>query len=176
MWFTKTSEGMRGWLTLRNNDGTIRAGEPAGTFTATVVNPGDSSSNTPVVSESAEKPGLYTFLVPAGFLTVVGVYAIVLEVDTGNPQRVRDVKTFPMRVTIRDLDNVLDVVVDSGDGSKTALEALQIGMSMASGAFIESTVGLVKTFVFTDRAGVDLFAVEIDSSVNGAGVRIRTLG
>lgn len=74
--------GWRGWFVLKNNSGTLRTGVSQGSFTVTVVNPQDTATVTPAVSESTQKPGLYSFLIPDSFMAThgLGSYGTVVEV------------------------------------------------------------------------------------------------
>jgi hypothetical protein len=82
-----TAGGWRGWFIVKTNAGVLRTGLVAGDFTATVVNPQDTSTLTPTVSESAQKPGLYSFLITDAFLAThgLGSYGTVVEVSASAP-------------------------------------------------------------------------------------------
>ena len=79
LWFTKDSNGFRGWFVAIQTTGLLRTGLVAGDFTVTVVEPGDTASTTPSVSESSTKAGLYTFLIPSSFLTTNGTATITRD-------------------------------------------------------------------------------------------------
>jgi len=87
MWFTKSAEGFRGWFQIDKN-GSLVTGLVSGVFTVTVVDPSDTTSTTPTVSESSVKPGLYTFLIPSSFFVAngLGEYGVVIEVDSTGPK------------------------------------------------------------------------------------------
>jgi len=108
MWFARTSEGFRAWFALKSAGGSIRTGALAGHFTVTIVNPTDAANTTAVVSESAQKPGLYTFLVPSAFLTThsAGDYGVVVQVAVPAPKSVTDVLSDVLTVSVEDLDSV----------------------------------------------------------------------
>lgn len=84
--------GWRGWFILKDSRGLIRTGVPSGEFAVTVVNPQDDASLTPVVSESSQKPGLYSFLITDAFVDThgLGSYGTVVEVTATGP-RLNDV-------------------------------------------------------------------------------------
>lgn len=104
MWFTTTAEGVQGWFVIQDKDGLLYTGQAAN-VTITVVEPGDSATSSPTVSESASKGGLYTFTVPDAFLTThgVGIYAVVLEF---NDTKLVDTRAYPLRVTTYGQDDI----------------------------------------------------------------------
>jgi len=106
MSFALTTEGLKGWFTLVDKDGYLRTGAVSGGFIVTAVKPDDSANTTVSVSESTQKPGVYTFLIPNTFLTVVGVYVIVLEVDITTNPKVTDVTHQVWRVSENDFDTI----------------------------------------------------------------------
>lgn len=79
--------GWRGRFILKNGNGTLRTGVPAGSFTATIVNPQDTALTTPTVGESVMKSGVYSFLILDTFLETHGLggYGGVIEVLTAAP-------------------------------------------------------------------------------------------
>jgi hypothetical protein len=108
MWFTKQADGMRAWFALVDKNGVLRPGAAASAFTVTVVDPADTTSNTPAVSESSTKGGLYTFLIPTAFITTNGVgdYGVVVEVNAATPPKVIDVMSKVLRVDVQDFDSL----------------------------------------------------------------------
>jgi len=84
--------GWRGWFVVKAAGGTLKTGVTSGEFTATVVNPQDTATSTPAVSESTQKPGLYSFLIPDAFLAThgLGSYGTVVEVSTDPPNAIVD--------------------------------------------------------------------------------------
>jgi len=108
MWFTKQTDGYRAWFALKTRAGTIRTGATAGDFTVTVVDPTDTNTSNPSVSESSAKAGLYTFLIPTTFLTTNGngLYGVVVEVNTTSGAPVTDVLSQPLSVSSNDFDTI----------------------------------------------------------------------
>jgi hypothetical protein len=108
MWFARTTDGYQAWFALKDQGGTLRTGALPGAFVATVVEPGDTALNVSAVAESATKPGLYTFTVPAGFLISngVGEYGVLVEINVPAPKKVRDVLHEPMVVSLEDWDSL----------------------------------------------------------------------
>jgi hypothetical protein len=97
---------------VTQGNGSLRTGLVGGDFTAAVVEPGDAATTAPTVSESTQKAGLYTFLVPSAFLVTngAGEYGVSIEVDTfagpsGSPN-VRDAVGHVLRVSLADLDDL----------------------------------------------------------------------
>jgi len=84
MWFVREDEAFVAWFLTKRTTGVLRTGLIAGDFVATVIDPTDSATTTPAVSESTTKPGLYTFTVPTAFIATNGVgnYGIVVEINT----------------------------------------------------------------------------------------------
>lgn len=91
MWFTRTADGIRGWFRLQTPSGVLRTGAVSTDFTATIIDPSDSTSSVATVSESTTKPGVYFFDVSSTFLTTngTGFYGVVVEVDTAGAPKVR---------------------------------------------------------------------------------------
>lgn len=83
MWFAKTASGFRGYLTLTDEFGHLVVGKESEYFIVTTVSPDDSGSDSAVVSESTQKPGLYFFDISVSFLLFHGAgnYGVVIEVD-----------------------------------------------------------------------------------------------
>jgi hypothetical protein len=99
---------------VKQSNGSLRTGLVAGDFTVTAVNPADSATTPPAVSESAQKAGLYQFTIPSSFFTThgVGLYRFVVEVDTiagpsGAPN-VRDAFSGVVRAQQEDIDTLAD--------------------------------------------------------------------
>ena len=108
MFFARQDEGLRGWFVLVDSKGILITGAVAGDFTVTAVDPSDTVTNTPTVSESAQKPGLYTFLVPASFLDTNGIgnYVITLEVIKTTSPKITDAKATTYKVGVEDIDSL----------------------------------------------------------------------
>lgn len=111
---SRTDQGMVVSFAVTAPNGTLRTGLVAGDFTATVVNPADSATSVPTVSESTQKAGLYQFTIPSSFFTThgVGLYRFVLQVDTiagpsGAPN-VRDAFSGVVRAQQEDIDTLAD--------------------------------------------------------------------
>lgn len=102
---SRTDETRRVFFRIERN-GRLAAGIDSADITVTVVNPADSASASPVAAETVEKPGVYYFDLPSAFLTVVGEYGAVIEVDSTGPN-VRTTFAFPVNVTIRDMDSAV---------------------------------------------------------------------
>lgn len=111
---TRTDQGMVITFAVKDSTGALRTGLVAGDFTVTAVNPADSATNTPGVSETVQKAGLYQFTIPSSFFTThgVGLYRFVVEVDTfagpsGAPN-VRDAFSGVVRAQQEDVDTLAD--------------------------------------------------------------------
>lgn len=109
---SRTDQGLEITLAVKQSNGTLRTGLVAGDFTVTVVDPADSTTNAPAVSEKMQKAGMYDFTIPAGFFTTPGVYSFVVEIDTfagpsGAPN-VRDAVSGVVRATQEDIDTLAD--------------------------------------------------------------------
>jgi len=108
IWFSRSDQGFRAWFSLVRGNGSLRASAVAGDFTFTVVSPDDLGSQEFFVTESVQKPGLYYADIQSSYLITSGTgdYGVSLEVDTGNPQRVRDAFSNVFRVTQEDFDSL----------------------------------------------------------------------
>lgn len=140
----RTDEGIKVCFAVKQSSGALRTGLAAGDFTVTVVNPGDTATLTPAVSELAQKAGVYCFTLTSGFMGThgEGVYPFVVEVDTfagpsGSPN-VRDVLSGNVRAQQEDVDTL----ADGGDGDYVrASESLHdIALGGASPAAIADAV------------------------------------
>lgn len=113
MWWARQAEGFRFWLALERADGGLALGLESNDFEATVVAPDDSASTVVGVSESAQKPGIYTGLVPSAFLITHGVgnYAVAIEVDGGVAgNEVTGVVSRVLKVNAADFDSLSSAV------------------------------------------------------------------
>lgn len=111
MWFTKESDGYRGWLPVARN-GILHTGIAA-SITVTIVDEDDSTSTAPTVSESTQLNGLYTFLIPASFFTTngTGQYSVVAVVSAVGPV-VRDVIGKTLGVFENDFDSLASITTN----------------------------------------------------------------
>lgn len=131
MWWVKQSDGFRAWFAAQQGNGQLRAGLVAGDFVATIIGPTDAALTTATVSESTQKPGLYTFLVPSTFTLANGRgnYGVVIEIDTkvgpsGSPHVVGSMSSV-LKVSAQDFDGEVftrDTVLTS-DGTGRPLTA-----------------------------------------------------
>lgn len=106
--FSKVDDGYQYSIILVESKGSLLTGAVSGDFTVTVVNPQDTATTTPTVTETTSKPGLYTFLVPSSFLTThgVGVYRIVVEVAKLTPPKIDDAMHAHLQVSVDDFDTI----------------------------------------------------------------------
>lgn len=113
MWFTKQATGYKSWFSLVRKNGSLAPGIPAGSFIVTIINPADTASSSPAVSESAVKPGLYFFEVPSAFLIAngLGEYGVSVEVSHIAPP-LRITRSFG--ATLRVTDMIFDDVMRPG--------------------------------------------------------------
>jgi hypothetical protein len=125
LWFTRQTRGIRGYFLAIRGNGLLRTGLDPDDFVVTIVEPADGDSNNPAVAESVEKPGLYYFDVPTGFLGTYGNgdYGVSVEIDTRNgpsaPPHVVDAFGAILTVSTADLDTInnnLEEVFAYADG------------------------------------------------------------
>ena len=109
MWFTRQADGYRAWFVLASSKGALITGAVGGDFTVTVVDPPDSTSSTLTVSESTQKSGLYTFLIPSAFITTngIGSYGVVIEVAKTTSVKIDDVLSANLKVSAEDFDSIV---------------------------------------------------------------------
>ena len=111
---TRTDQGIEVSFSVVQSNGTLRTGLVAGDFTVTVVNPQDTATSTPAVSEKTSKAGLYEFTIPSAFMGThgVGVYSFVMQVDTiagpSGPPNVRTAFSGVVRAQQEDVDTLAD--------------------------------------------------------------------
>ncbi len=107
MYFTRQANGFRAWFAVVVS-GLPRVGIIAGKFTITIVDPADAANDAPVVAESAQKPGLYTFLIPSAFVLAngTGEYGVVIEVVENVPPRITDTFSEVLKVSQEDFDSL----------------------------------------------------------------------
>lgn len=147
MWFTKDTDGYRAWFTVEDKNGIIRTGGVAGNFTATVVEPGDTASTVPTVTESTTKAGLYTFLIPSSFFATYGVggYGVVVEVNFVVAPKITTVFGEVLRVFDEDFDSIYANVDSVGTavtavGVAVAAVAADVMLQIVDGAINVRTV------------------------------------
>jgi hypothetical protein len=108
MWFTRTTDGIRGWFRLQSPSGALRTGAVPGDFVATVVDPANSVTSIVAVAESI-KAGVYYFDVPSvPFLTAngTGFYAVTVEVSTAGAPKVKATFTKVIQVEAKGFADV----------------------------------------------------------------------
>ena len=153
MWFTKNDDGYRAWFTVADKNGALRTGGVPADFVATVVNPTGVTTTVLAVSESAGKPGLYTFLVPSSFFATHGIggYGVVVQANITTAPKVTAVFGEVLRVFEEDFDSVSVLVNNVGtavagvaadllaqvvDGTTTVQDVLTRLNSMAKGRIV----------------------------------------
>jgi len=163
VWWTKTTAGFRVWFVVRTGAGALRTGLVAGNFAVTVVNPADSATSTPAVSESTQLAGLYTFLVPAAFLVAngVGEYGLAIRVTLAPLDAVGAV----LRVSLADLDDLataaaLALVQADTDDIQTRLPATLVGGRMRSHVEAMDAGTITAAAVATDAIDADALAAD----------------
>lgn len=158
---SRTDQGFVVTFAVKQSTGALRTGLVAGDFTVTVVNPADSVTNVPTVSELTQKAGLYQFTVPSSFFTThgVGLYRFAVEVDTfagpsGAPN-VRDAFSGVVRAQQEDIDTLADGGAGSFTRATDSLEDIRDAIPAASavatavwgtavpGAFGAGTAGFI---------------------------------
>lgn len=110
MWFSKDSVGFNGGFIVLDSSNNFKTGLPSSSFTVTIVNPSDTATYVPTVTESAVLPGLYRFFIPPAFLLANGIgdYPVVVQVDTsgtGGPV-IRRAFTELMDVAEKDFNDI----------------------------------------------------------------------
>lgn len=112
MWFTRQSRTVRVWFQAVASTGRLRTGLDSGSFTATVIDADDSTSVTPSVSESVQRPGNYYFDIPSPFFVANGTgdYNVSIEIDSiaagGTAPHVRSAMSDVLQVSQEDFDTV----------------------------------------------------------------------
>jgi len=173
LWFTKNSSGFVGWFRVEQTNGTLRTGALATSFIVTVVNPADSASSVPSVSQSTTKAGLYKFTIPSAFLIThgAGTYGVVVEVNISTPPKVTSTFSAILKVSLKDLDDLsTQASVNSLQTSITSLAAAIIAADLVVAAGSTSTV--VKTNA-TQATG--FYDGLIIVAINAAGTVARSV-
>lgn len=177
MWFTKDDDGYRAWFSVEDKNGLLRTGGVAGNFTVTVVEPGDTASSTPTVSESSTKPGLYTFLVPSSFFATHGVggYGVVVEATFSSPPKIDAVFAEVLRVFAEDFDS-LGTAISAISGS--FLVDTTIASAVDAQNFQITIAGLTAGFYndhFIQVSNGTRFAVALIETIDGSGNIVTNL-
>lgn len=109
MFFTRTNDTFRGWISVVTSDGMFRSGALSSSFIATIINPLDTAFVSSSVTQSLQKPGLYRFDIPSSFLTThgPGEYAISVEVDIDTTPVVTTNYSEVLRVSTEDFDTLI---------------------------------------------------------------------
>lgn len=110
----KQADGVRGIFTALTDNGILAAGVGAGDITVTVLAPDLSTAQVVAAAEVAASPGLYSFLVPAAFLTThgVGAYTVIVSIASLAP-KVNGVSDALVHVTGCDIDEVFTSTVNT---------------------------------------------------------------
>lgn len=171
MWFTKEADGYRGWFTIADKNGLIRTGGSAG-CTVTVVDPTGVNTNTPAVTESSGKPGLYTFLVPSSFFTTNGVggYGVVVEVVLTVSPKVEAVFGEVLRVFADDFDSIAATL--AGGLSANVLLSTTIASAVDGQNFQITVAGLTAGFYdyhFIQVSNGTRFALALIETIDASG-------
>jgi hypothetical protein len=123
MFFTRSNKTLRVWFAAVTSTGNYRNGLTQASFTAEVVNPTDTAQVTSLVSESAQRPGVYYFDVPASFLTTHGIgdYMVSVKIDSqsgssGTPQ-VKTIQSNVVHVTFEDFDSLSGSIWNTPNGA-----------------------------------------------------------
>lgn len=165
MWFTKQSDGFRGWFAVVQL-GSIVAGIAPGNFTVTVVDPTDAASLNPAVTESATKPGLYTFLVTSAFITAngTGEYGVVVEINKPAPGRIVDAFSDALKVSEDDFDSLSQALVATRTTAIAGSSTTEIRTNLveADGFYNDLQV------VIINAAGVSARTINSYAQANGA--------
>lgn len=168
----RTDQGIKVCFAVIKSDGTLRTGLVAGDFTVTVVNPGDTATLTPAVSQTTQKAGVYCFTLTSGFMGThgVGVYPFVVEIDTiagpSSPPNVRTAFSGNVRATQEDIDTIADGGAATFDRGTDTLEDIANSTSGASPAAIADAVWdeLLSGHVISGSAGEALARVDVSVS------------
>ena len=176
LWLNRDAEGFTAGFTVKSNLGTIRTGIPSGQFTVTVVNPADSASINPTVTESVTKPGLYTFPIPSSFFTTHGLgnYFVVIEVNALAPI-LRDVLSDILKIELNDLDTIPGNVWEETTAAHTTAGTFGVA---ANSVAVESTAaaGSTSTEIRTGLTQADDFFNDMQVVVvNAAGTVVRNI-
>lgn len=136
MYFTREADGFKAWVLVQFANGDIATGLDPSVFTITIVDPTDSATHSPVVSESTSKPGLYTFLITDTFLAANGVgnYGVVVEINAPGPNPIKAARSDVLSVFNETFDNLAEsVLLSLVDGTIDVRTALKRLNSMARG-------------------------------------------
>ncbi len=142
--FSRQDESRRIFFRVERN-GILVPGLAASDFTATVVNPSDTSSTIPTVVESTTKGGLYYIDVPSAFFTERGEYGVAIEVNTTGGPAIRTTMALPLYVTQEDIDTIADGNTGTFNRASDSLADLVDGVwdELLSGHVIVGTAGKV---------------------------------
>jgi len=108
MWFTRQADGFQAFFTITTFFGALRTGASSGQFVATVIDPADTTSINPTVTETTNAPGLYTFLIPSAFITTNGIgnYGVLVDVSVLTTPFVNDAISGVLKVSVNDFDSI----------------------------------------------------------------------
>lgn len=153
MWFTRVTDGFRGWFRVQANNGTLRTGLTAADFIATVVDPVNATSTILPVAESPLKGGLYFFTVPTLFLAAgVGEYGVTVEVLTVSPPTLRATFSDVLKVNTKGFENITagTSAADIADAVWDELISGHLGAG-STGAFLSRILQLAEPDVVIDK-------------------------
>jgi len=168
---SRTDQGLEVSFSVIQASGSLRTGLVAGDFTVTVVNPGDSATSTPAVSQKTSKAGLYEFTIPSAFFTThgVGVYSFVVEIDTfAGPSGAPNVRTAFSGV-VRAQQEDVDMLADGGAGDYVrATESLHdiAGGGLSTAAIATAVWGEPVPGAFAGGSAGFILGTNLDATVS----------
>ena len=178
LWFTKDANGYTGWFGIERSNGELRTGATSGFFTATIVNPADSATSVPTVTESSAKPGLYKFTVPSAFLLAngIGVYGVVVEVAVTSNPKVTGTLSAMLSVSTKDFEDLV------GADANAVAEAIweYVPASVIAGSFGQFILQLHEAKILasglviagTTSSSIKTDISEIDTYYDGYSIQV----
>ena len=170
IWRTVTTAGIEVKFVVQRL-GTLSTGLPAGNLTITVVDPDDSASTSPTVSQTTQLPGMYKFTIPALFLTTNGVghYGIRIGVHKPAPAPIDDETLVSLEVTQYDIDVVNNNLITVSNNINRIKAAIIVADLLAA-------AGSTSTIIRTNATQADDFYNNLQVViVNTAGVVARKI-
>jgi len=103
---TRTADGLEVRFLAKRN-GLLLESQASNVFNIVVVDPDDSASTSPTVTESTQLPGMYKFTIPSSFFTTNGTghYVICIGIHSISP-KVDDDILISLEVNEFDFDDI----------------------------------------------------------------------
>jgi len=149
-WKTLTTTNLRVYFPVKVG-GNLVPGLDSILFTSVLINPNDDDSDTSIVLESTQKPGIYYTDLDSNFLVGngIGMYGLSIGIHKPAPNRIDDEVLFPIDVTSGDLSTLISLTSETNEKTDELwrVHGLDITKPMTVNKSGREVSGITQTFV-----------------------------